>query len=163
MFFVNTILYFVGLLCHTLTWRLPLEQYCEITQIFGDSTQAPMKGFRLSCLISLIWKEKIEINDPTYVQKCTTRTLDTSISDKIISIFDMTSCLTELLAFCWGFGQGTLCNAYYVAPCKGIQIPKSGKLLLVESGIREGFSPAIRNTAQGVRNPTSPAAGCVAD
>ena len=55
------------------------------------------------------------------------------------------------------------CNAYYVAPCKGIQIPKSGKLLLVESGIREGFSPAIRNTAQGVRNPTSPAAGCVAD
>ena len=33
-----------------------------------------------------------------------------------------------------------------------------GNVLLVESGIREGFTPGIRNTAQGVRNPTSPAA-----
>ena len=39
----------------------------------------------------------------------------------------------------------------YFAPCKEIQISKSGKSLLVESGIL-GF--AIRDTSQGFRNPT---------
>ena len=38
----------------------------------------------------------------------------------------------------------------YFAPRKGIQIPDSGRLLLVESGIL-GF--AIRNTSQEFRNP----------
>ena len=38
------------------------------------------------------------------------------------------------------------------APCKGIRNPESGKFLLVESGIL-GFG--IRNTAQGIRNPTN--------
>jgi len=50
------------------------------------------------------------------------------------------------------------------APCKRIRIRESGKFLLVESGIRKiwfvesgilGFG--IRNTAQGIRNPTNPA------
>ena len=99
---VHISLYFVGLLCHTLTWRLPLEQYCEITQIFGDSTQAPMKGFRLSCLISLIWKEKIEINNPTYVQKCTTRTLDTSYWTKLF----LFSIWCHVWQNCFHFGEG---------------------------------------------------------
>ena len=40
----------------------------------------------------------------------------------------------------------------YLAQCKGIQIPQSGKFWLVESGIL-GFE--IRNTAQGVKNPSS--------
>ena len=35
-------------------------------------------------------------------------------------------------------------------PCKGLQIPESGKIFLVESGI-VGFG--IYNTAQGFRNP----------
>ena len=34
----------------SLTWRLPLGQYCDMTQMLGESTHAPMKGFRLSCL-----------------------------------------------------------------------------------------------------------------
>ena len=39
-----------------------------------------------------------------------------------------------------------------VAPCKGIRIPESGKILLMESEIL-GFG--IQNTAQGIRNPTN--------
>ena len=38
------------------------------------------------------------------------------------------------------------------APYKGLRILKSGKILLMESGIL-GFG--IRNTAQGFRNPTN--------
>ena len=39
----------------------------------------------------------------------------------------------------------------FVAPCKGMRILESGKILLVESGIL-GFG--IWNTAQGIWNPT---------
>ena len=39
----------------------------------------------------------------------------------------------------------------FVAPCKGMRILESGKILLVESGI---LCFGIQNTAQGVRNPT---------
>ena len=41
------------------------------------------------------------------------------------------------------------------APCKGIRIPESVKILLVESRIRETFACGIRNTAQGIQNPSS--------
>ena len=41
---------------------------------------------------------------------------------------------------------------YPFAPCKGIWIPESGKILLAESWII-GFG--IRNTTQGIRNPTT--------
>ena len=47
-----------------------------------------------------------------------------------------------------------------IAPYKGIQIPESGKFLLVESGIRKTFleesgilGSETRNTAQEIRNP----------
>ena len=43
-------------------------------------------------------------------------------------------------------------NDSYFAPYKIIRIPESGKFLLVECGIL-GFG--IRNTAQGIRNPTN--------
>ena len=39
-----------------------------------------------------------------------------------------------------------------VAPCKGVRIPESEKLLLVESGI---LGLGIRNTAVGIRNSTN--------
>ena len=39
-----------------------------------------------------------------------------------------------------------------MAPCKGIRIPECWKIFLMESRIL-GFG--IRNTAQGVRNPTN--------
>ena len=39
----------------------------------------------------------------------------------------------------------------FVAPCKGMRILESGKILLVESGL---LSFGIRNTPQGIRNPT---------
>ena len=39
-----------------------------------------------------------------------------------------------------------------ITPCKGIQIPESGKIFLVECGIL-GFG--IRNTAEGIRNTTN--------
>ena len=39
-------------------------------------------------------------------------------------------------------------------PCKEIRIPKSGKYLLLESGIRENFATGIRNTAKDC-NPES--------
>ena len=38
-----------------------------------------------------------------------------------------------------------------VAPCKGNRILESGKFLLVKSGI---LGTGIRNTAQGIRNPS---------
>ena len=38
-------------------------------------------------------------------------------------------------------------TAEFFAPCQGMQIPKSGKIWLVDSG--------IRNTAQGIRNLTN--------
>ena len=41
------------------------------------------------------------------------------------------------------------------APCKGIRILESWKVLLVESEIREKFACGIWNTAQRIRNPTS--------
>ena len=40
---------------------------------------------------------------------------------------------------------------YFLAQCKGIQIPESEKVLLVKSGIL-GFG--IWNTAQGIGNPS---------
>ena len=47
-----------------------------------------------------------------------------------------------------------------IAPYKGIQIPKSGKFLLVESAITKTFlvesgilGSETRNTAQEIRNP----------
>ena len=40
---------------------------------------------------------------------------------------------------------------YFLALCKGIQIPESEKVLLVKSGIL-GFG--IWNTAQGIGNPS---------
>ena len=47
-----------------------------------------------------------------------------------------------------------------IAQYKGIQIPESGKFLLVESGIRKTFleesgilGSETRNTAQEIRNP----------
>ena len=47
-----------------------------------------------------------------------------------------------------------------IAPYKGIQIPESGKFLLVESGIRKTFleesgilGSETRKTAQEIRNP----------
>ena len=40
-------------------------------------------------------------------------------------------------------------------PCKGILILESGKVLRVESEIRETFACGIWNTAQRIRNPTS--------
>ena len=46
----------------------------------------------------------------------------------------------------------TCTEAYFsITPCKGIWTPKSGNVLLVESGIL-GFG--IRNTAQSIWNPT---------
>ena len=39
-------------------------------------------------------------------------------------------------------------------PCKEIRIPKSKKYFLLESGIRENFATAIRNTAKDC-NPES--------
>ena len=41
----------------------------------------------------------------------------------------------------------------FVAPCEGMRILESGKILLMESGIL-GFG--IRNTAQGFRIPLNP-------
>ena len=38
-------------------------------------------------------------------------------------------------------------TAEFFAPCQGMRIPKSGKIRLVDSG--------IRNTAQGIRNLTN--------
>ena len=40
---------------------------------------------------------------------------------------------------------------FRVAPCKGIQIPTSGKFLLVDSQILD-LSFGMRNTNQGIRN-----------
>ena len=40
----------------------------------------------------------------------------------------------------------------YFAPCNRIQIPESGKFLLVKSGF---LGLEIRNTTQGIRNPTT--------
>ena len=51
---------------------------------------------------------------------------------------------------CFSSLSTSLTRLAYFASCKGIQIPESGKFLLVESGIL-GF--AIRNTSQGFRNP----------
>ena len=53
------------------------------------------------------------------------------------------------LAVCVFHGRGQ------IAPCKGIRIPESVKFLLVESRIRETFACGIRNTDQGIQNPTS--------
>ena len=39
----------------------------------------------------------------------------------------------------------------FVAPCEGMRILESAKILLVASGLL-GFG--MRNTAQGIRNPT---------
>ena len=48
-----------------------------------------------------------------------------------------------------------------IVPYKGIWIPESGKILLMESGIleillveSEILGLGIRNTTQGIRNPT---------
>ena len=42
-----------------------------------------------------------------------------------------------------------------IRPCKGIPIPECGKVLLVEFRIRETFAFGIRNSAQGIENPTN--------
>ena len=53
----------------------------------------------------------------------------------------------------WQARQGGSRDHYFlVAPCKGIGIPESGKFSLVESGVL-GFG--IRDTGQGIRNPTN--------
>ena len=41
---------------------------------------------------------------------------------------------------------------FLVVPCKGVRIPKSGKLLLVESGLQEKFACGIRILGFGIRN-----------
>ena len=164
-------------LSHAYTWRLPLEQYCEITQIFGDSTQAPMKGFRLSCLISLIWKEKKEINNPTYVQKCTTRTLDTSYWTKLFVFSIWRHVWQNCLHFVEGLGKGHFVISI-MSPMKGnpnseireivaCGIWNSGSLMLLESGIqlKESGIPLVCHTAVfsvvTLRHDTKN--GCVAD
>ena len=50
--------------------------------------------------------------------------------------------------------QTKLTMAISFVPCKEIRIPKSGKYLLLESGIRENFATGIRNTAKDC-NPES--------
>ena len=59
-----------------------------------------------------------------------------------------------LFVFCSPLHFAALHTIHHLnsAPCKGIRILESGKFLLVESRIL-GF--AIRNTAQGIRNPTN--------
>ena len=42
----------------------------------------------------------------------------------------------------------------YVAPCKGIRIPESKKLLLVESRWSGMLGFGIRHIVQGIRNPS---------
>ena len=39
-----------------------------------------------------------------------------------------------------------------VVPCNGVRIPKSGKFLLVESGLQEKFACGIRILGFGIRN-----------
>ena len=57
--------------------------------------------------------------------------------------------------FLWYWGSCTKPSdvaSACVAPCKGIRIPESEKIWLVKSGI---LGSGIRNTAQGIRNPTN--------
>ena len=44
------------------------------------------------------------------------------------------------------------CVKHHIFPCKGIWILESENFLLVKS---ENFASGIRNTAQGIRNPTN--------
>ena len=56
--------------------------------------------------------------------------------------------------FCFESKKAKKRNVQF-APCKGIRILESGKVLLVESENQEKFACGIWKTAQRIRNPTS--------
>ena len=159
---------------HKFVFRRPTLSHAYLKTAFGAilrnnaniwrlHTSTNERGQVIMPYFSHLKKEKIEINNPSYVQKCTTRTLDTSYWTKLFLFSIWRHVWQNCLHFVEGLGKGHFVMPIMSPHVRESKFRKSGKLLLVESGIREGFSPAIRNTAQGLRNPTSPAAGCVAD
>ena len=67
----------------------------------------------------------------------------------LFHILQHTECSCFILIFGWTCGKTWEWDG--VVPCEGIRIPESEKVLLMESWI-VGFG--IRNTVQGIRNPT---------
>ena len=135
------------------------------------------KGSGYHALFLSSEKEKIEINNPSYVQKCTTRTLDTSYWTKLFVFSIWRHVWQNCLHFVEGLGKGHFVISI-MSPMKGnpnseireivaCGIWNSGSLMLLESGIqlKESGIPLVCHTAVfsvvTLRHDTKN--GCVAD